>query len=324
MGFWRYALIVALMQFGWLTQSVDAQTYPNRPIKLIMPFPPGGAGDAGARILADGLTNYFKQSVFVENKPGANGGIGADYVAKSAPDGYTLLFGSMGTLTINPHLYPKQSFSVDKDLMPVSKVFDTALLIEANPAAPFNTLEGLVAYAKKNPGKLSYASGGNGSSTHMSAELFKYVTGTDIVHIPYKGNGPALTDLLAGNVDLMFDQVASSAQYINTGKLKAFAVTSSQRQGLLPLVPTVNELGYGFLEMSAWSAVMAPAGSPKVVIEALSKAIAVVLADPVVRQRIESLGGIANSSTPIELQGILHAEQERWKKVIQSAKITVD
>jgi tripartite-type tricarboxylate transporter receptor subunit TctC len=316
--------IIFLMFTICFVGTVSAQSYPLRPIKLIMPFPPGGAGDAGARILADGLTRQLKQTVYVENRSGANGSIGAEYVAKSTPDGYTLLFGSMGTLTINPVLYSKQSFSVDKDLTPISKVFDTALVIEAYPAAPFSNLETLIAYAKKNPGKLSYASGGNGSSTHMSAELFKFYAGIEITHIPYKGNGPALIDLLAGNVDVMFDQVASSVQYINAGKLKAFAVTSPLRENLLPSVPTVKELGYPVLEMSAWSAVMAPSGTPIPIIEKLSKAIEDVLADPLVKSRIENLGGSVSSSSPAQLATVLRDEQGRWKKIIQSAKIKSD
>jgi len=329
-SFWGFVapklthLAVFFIATSYFIGAALAQSYPVRPIKIIMPFPPGGAGDAGARILADGLTHHLKQTVYVENRPGANGSIGAEYVAKSAPDGYTLLFGSMGTLTINPVLYEKQSFSVDKDLLPISKVFDTALLIVGNPSAPFTNLDAFIAYVKKNPSKLSYASGGNGSSTHMSAELFKYFTGTEITHIPYKGNGPALMDLLAGNVDIMFDQVASSAQYVNAGKLTAFAVTSPQRHSLLPNVPTVKELGYPALEMSAWSAVMAPSRTPKPIIDRLSKAIGLVLADSSIKSRIENLGGSVSSSSPAGLTVILHDEQERWKKVIQSAKIKLD
>jgi tripartite-type tricarboxylate transporter receptor subunit TctC len=300
------------------------EIYPTRPVRMVMPFPPGGAGDAGARVLADALTAYFKQPVVVDNRAGANGNIGADNVAKSAPDGYSILFASMGTMTINPFIYQKMPFVAERDLVPVAKVFDVALVIEANPSLGLRSLKDLIDYAKKYPGKLTYASGGNGSSTHMGGELFKYFTGTDLVHVPYKGNGPALTDVLGGNVNVMFDQVASSAQYINAGKLVAFAVTSPKRQPSIPGVPTVRELGHPQLEMSSWSGVMAPAGTPPAIIERTAKAIDTVLADPQVKQRMEALGTTVSPSTPAELGTLLQDERVRWKQVVSAAKIKSD
>jgi tripartite-type tricarboxylate transporter receptor subunit TctC len=315
-------LVLVFMCWAGLARAQDA--YPARPVRMVMPFPPGGAGDAGARVLADGLSVYLKQPVVVDNRPGANGNIGADNIAKSAPDGYSILFAAMGTMTINPFIYAKMPFLVERDLVPVAKVFDTALVIEANPATGLKSLKDLIDYAKKNPGKLSYASGGNGSSTHMGGELFKHFTRTDLVHIPYKGNGPALADVLGGSVNVMFDQVASSAQHINAGKLIAFAVTSPKRQSSLPNVATVRELGYPQLEMSSWSAVMAPAGTPQAIIDRLAKAIDTVLAEPAVKQRMEALGATVSSSTPAELGTLLQDESRRWKQVVTAAKIKSD
>ena len=298
--------------------------YPDHPIRLVVPFPPAGAGDLGARVLADALTTNLKQPVVIDNRPGANGNIGADNIAKSAPDGYNVLFAPMSTLTINPYIYAKIPFSVERDLAPVAKVFDTAMVIEANPALGFKSLADLIAYAKKNPGKLTFASGGNGSSTHMAGELFKNATHTDLVHIPYKGNGPALADVLGGTVNVMFDQVVSSAQHIAGGRLVALAVTSPARQPLLPNVPTVRELGYPQLEMSAWQAVMVPAGTPPAIIEKLSKAVAEVLADPGVRQRLEGLGATVNATSAAGLATVLQEESKRWKQVVAAGKIKSD
>ncbi|HEX4326073.1 MAG TPA: tripartite tricarboxylate transporter substrate binding protein, partial [Burkholderiales bacterium] len=253
--------------------------------------------------------------------PGANGNIGAENLAKSAPDGYTIMFAPMSTLTINPHIYAKASFSVERDMAPVAKIFDTALVIEANPGMGFKTLPDLITYAKKNPGKLSFASGGNGSSTHMMGELFKNATHTDILHVPYKGNGPALADVLGGAVNLMFDQVVSSAQHIASGRLTALAVTSGARQPLLPTVPTVGELGYPQLEMSAWQAVVVPAGTPAPVIDKLAKALAEVLAQPAVRQRLEGLGATVSVTDPAGLARVLRDESARWKLVVAQARI---
>lgn len=301
-----------------------AQTYPDHPIRMVVPFPPAGAGDLGARVMSEAMSAVLKQPIVIDNRGGANGNIGADNVAKSAPDGYSLLFGPMSTLTINPHIYPKMPFSVERDLAPVAKVFDTAMVIEANPQTGFKTLNDLIAYAKANPGKLSFGSGGNGSSTHMAGELFKNATQTSIVHVPYKGNGPALADLLGGTVNVMFDQVVSSAQHINAGKLTALAVTSPAHQPLLPRVPTVRELGYPQLEMSAWQSIMVPAGTPAPVVEKLSKAVAVVLADAAVKQRLEALGATVSPTDAAGLARVLREESARWKAVVAAQKIGAD
>jgi tripartite-type tricarboxylate transporter receptor subunit TctC len=298
--------------------------YPDHSIRMVVPFPPAGAGDLGARVMSEALTAVLRQPVVVDNRPGANGNIGADNIAKSPPDGYSVLFGPMSTLTINPHIYVKIPFSVERDLAPVAKVFDTAMVIEANPGTGFKTLNDLIAYAKANPGKLTFGSGGNGSSTHMAGELFKNATHTNLVHVPYKGNGPALADLLGGTVNVMFDQVVSSAQHINAGKLTALAVTSPARQPLLPKVPTVRELGYPQLEMSAWQAILAPAGTPAPIIDKLSKAVGEVLKDPAVKKRLEALGATVSATDAAGLAKVLQEENQRWKQVVAAQKIKSD
>lgn len=301
-----------------------AQAFPNKTIRMIVPFPPGGATDAGGRILAEAISHRLKQTVIVENLGGANGGIGAEAVAKSRPDGYTLLFTSMGTLVMNPHLYKSLKMQPMRDLAPVAKVFDTPLVIEVRPDRGIKTVDELIARARSTPGKVSYASGGIGASSHMAAELFQFHSKTQLNHIPYKGNGPALLDLLSGQVDVMFDQVASSQQHIVAGKLRALAVTSPRRLPALPDVPTVGELGYPELEMSSWASVTAAAGTPPDVIETLSRAMLAALQEPAVRERFEKAGGIVAPGNPQELGVLLKAETDRWGKVIRAAGITAE
>jgi tripartite-type tricarboxylate transporter receptor subunit TctC len=301
-----------------------AQSYPTKAIRMIVPFPPGGATDAGGRILAEAISTRLKQPVVVDNLGGANGGIGAETVAKSRPDGYTLLFTSMGTLVMNPHLYHSLRLQPLRDLVPVAKVFDTPLVIEARPDRGFKAVDDLIARARSAPGKVTYSSGGIGASSHMAAELFQFHTRTQLNHIPYKGNGPALLDLLSGQVDVMFDQVASSQQHIVAGKLRALAVTSPKRLAALPDVPTVGELGYPELEMSSWASVTAAAGTPVDVVDVLSRAILAALQDPAVRERFEKAGAIVAPGDPQELRVLLKTETDRWGKVIKAAGITAD
>lgn len=320
----RRQLLVAGGSLALVAAPAIGQSYPAKAIRMIVPFPPGGATDAGGRILAEALTTRLKQPVVVENVGGANGGIGAEAVAKSRPDGYTLLFTSMGTLVMNPHIYRSLRLQPLRDLAPVAKVFDTPLVIEARPDRGFKSMDDLIVRARSAPGKLAYASGGNGASSHMASELFQFHTKTQLTHVPYKGNGPALLDLLSGQVDVMFDQVASSQQHIVAGKLRAIAVTSPKRLPGLPDVPTVAELGYPELEMSSWASVTAPAGTPPSVVDVLSSAILAALQDPLVRERFERAGAIVAPGNAQELAALLKAETDRWGKVIKAAGITAD
>jgi tripartite-type tricarboxylate transporter receptor subunit TctC len=320
----RLRRLVALGALALCFGGAAAQGFPSKPIRMIVPFPPGGATDACGRVLAAALTAQLKYPVVIENLAGANGGIGAEVVAKARPDGHTLLFTSMGTLVMNPHIYRKSRFSVENDLMPVAKVFDTPLVIEARPDRELKTLNDLIARARSAPGNLTYASGGSGASSHMAAELFKYHTKTDLTHIPYKGNGPALQDLLGGQVDVMFDQLASSLPHILSGRLRAIAVTAHDRLPSLPNVPTVAELGYPELEMSSWGSVTAPAGTPHEVVGILSRAILAVLQDPAVRERMERNGAVVASGDAQALGVLMKEETGRWGKIIRAAGISSD
>lgn len=320
----RRQLLLAGGSLALGTAPAFGQAFPAKSIRMIVPFPPGGATDAGGRILAEALSTRLKQPVVVENIGGANGGIGAEAVAKSRPDGYTLLFTSMGTLVMNPHIYRNLRLQPMRDLAPVGKVFDTPLVIEARPDRGFKSVDDLISRARSAPGKLTYSSGGNGASSHMAAELFQFHTKTRLTHVPYKGNGPALLDLLSGQVDLMFDQVASSQQHIVAGKLRALAVTSPKRLPALADVPTVAELSYPELEMSSWASVTAPAGTPADVVEVLSQAILASLQEPAVRERFERAGAIVAPGGSRELGALLKAETERWGQVIRAAGITAD
>ncbi len=318
---WR-SVLVAVGLILCVSVAV-AQSYPNRPIRMVVPFPPG-ATDAGARILAKALSVSLKEPVVVENKAGANGSIGAEAVARATPDGYTLLFTSMGTLVMNPHIYRNQRFSVENDLIPVAKVFDTPLVIVTRPDRNIKTLDDLVARAKSASGKLTFASGGYGSSSHMAAELFQYSTKVQMNHIPYKGNGPALMDVLGGEVDVMFDQVASSLPHIQAGMLWPIAVTSDKRLPSLPDVPTVGELGHPELQISSWASVTAPVGTPPEVIDLLSRSIGEALQQPDVRKSMESNGAVTAPGDARELGTLLKNETDRWGKIIQAAGIKAE
>jgi tripartite-type tricarboxylate transporter receptor subunit TctC len=241
----------------------SAQTYPTRPIRLVVPFPAGGTTDILAREVGDRLSRSFGQSVVVDNRPGAGGNIGSDLVAKSAPDGYTLLMGTVGTHAINPSLYTRMPYDHVKDFVPIILVAGVPNVLEVTPSLPVNSVADLIKLAKEKPGQLNFASSGNGTSIHLSGELFKTMAGVDMTHVPYKGSAPALTDLMGGQVQLMFDNLPSSLQQIKAGKLRAIAVTSAQRAPALPNVPTIAESGLPGFEASSWFGLLAPAGTPR-------------------------------------------------------------
>ena len=268
----------ALAAFATLAH---AQTpYPTKPIRIVVPFPAGGTTDILARAVAQRLTETLGQPVVVDNRPGAGGNIGAELVAKAAPDGYTLLMGTVGTHAINASLYAKMPYDHVRDFAPVILVAGVPNVLVINPALPVNSVQELIAYGKANPGKLNFASSGNGTSIHLSAELFKTMTGVQMAHVPYKGSAPALVDLMGGQVQLMFDNLPSALPQIKAGKLKALAVTSAQRSSALPDVPTVIESGLPGFEASSWFGLLAPAGTPKDIIAKLNGEVAKWLATP--------------------------------------------
>src|SRR5690349_16193537 len=266
--------------------GVLAQTYPAKPVTWIVPFPPGGGTDISARTVAAKLTEKWKQSVVIENRAGAAGIIGADAVAKARPDGYTLLIVNVGITSINPDLYPKLPYNPDTAFTPISLLCELPFVLMASPSLPANTVKELVAYAKANPGKVTFASSGQGGSPHLTAEIFQIASGTRLTHVPYKGGGPAMTDLMAGHVDLLFASVLEGSGHIKAGKLKGLAVTHAKRSPALPDVPTLAEAGVKDAESGSWIALLAPAGTPQAIVDKVGADIKEAVAAPEVREKL--------------------------------------
>ncbi|XPG97232.1 tripartite tricarboxylate transporter substrate binding protein [Variovorax paradoxus NBRC 15149] len=301
-----------------------AQTFPSRPVTLVVPFPPGGGTDTGGRVIAEQLGRRWGQPVIVENKGGAAGQIGADFVAKSRPDGYTLLLGNIGTQAINPLLYPKLPYDADKAFAPVSLVAELPLAMMVNPAVPAKTAAEFVALAKARPGQMSYSSSGAGGAPHLAAEMFKDQTGAFILHVPYRGGGPAIADLLAGHVQLSFMTVLEASGHIKAGKLRALAVTGDKRVPAFPEVPTLAEsVAPGFNAIS-WIGLLAPAGTPPEVVEKIAADLRAVLADESVKARFVGLGGVPRATSPQEFARLIDDDKRRYAQIIRSRKITIE
>lgn len=301
-----------------------AQSYPSKPIRLIVPFAPGGGVDLIGRIIAQKLQEAWGQPVIVDNRGGGGGNIGTDMVAKSPPDGYTLLMGYVGNLAINPFLFRKLPYDPVKDFSPISLAATAPNLLVAHPSLSANTVKDLVALAKMKPDSLSYASAGNGTVGHMVAELFKSVTGIGIVHIPYKGNGPAVTDLLGGQVQLMFAAPGAVISFVEVRKLKALAVASTQRLPELGDTPTFAEAGFPRVEASAWYGVLTSAGTPKNIVSALNKEIVRIMQVPDVKERLAVHGYKAVTSSPEEFAQLIKSDLIKWQKVVKASGAKVD
>ncbi|MBD9667224.1 tripartite-type tricarboxylate transporter receptor subunit TctC [Variovorax beijingensis] len=301
-----------------------AQTFPSRPVTLVVPFPPGGGTDTGGRVIAEQLGRRWGQPVIVENKGGAAGQIGADFVAKSRPDGYTLLLGNIGTQAINPLLYSKLPYDADKAFAPVSLVAELPLAMMVNPAVPAKTAADFVALARSRPGQMSYSSSGAGGAPHLAAEMFKDQTGAFIVHVPYRGGGPAIADLLAGHVQLSFMTVLEASGHIKAGKLRALAVTGDKRVPAFPDVPTLAEsVAPGFNAIS-WIGLLAPAGTPPELVEKIAADLRAVLADESVKARFVGLGGVPRATSPQEFARLIDDDKRRYAQIIRSRKITIE
>jgi tripartite-type tricarboxylate transporter receptor subunit TctC len=311
------ALIVALLALAELTASALAQTYPNRPVRIIVPTPAGGPVDVMARVLANALPPFLGQNVIVENRAGAGNTLGSRTAAAAEPDGYTLLASAASGLIMSPMIYKTAGYD-ETSFAPIALVTETPQVLVAHPAAPFRTVGELVAYAKANPGKLNYSTGGAGTLPHLTAELFKQLTGTDIVHVPYKGGGPALTDVVGGQVQLTFDTLGTSLQLIRAGQLKPLAVSNPTRLPELPVVPTMPELGYPSINSGAWVALLAPRGTPAAIIARLNRATNDALQAPTMRDVLARLGAEPRGGTPEDLARHMKAEREKWGPIVAS------
>ena len=298
-------------------------SYPDHAVRVIVGFSAGGTTDVVARVLAKELTEELGQSFVVENKPGAGSNIAAELVAKSTPDGYTLLMMAV-TSAINQTLYPKLKFDITRDLTAVALGAKVPNILVINPALPINSVAQLVDYANKNPGKLNFASSGSGTSIHLTGELFKLQTKIDVAHIPYKGSSPALTDLVGGQVQFMFDNMPSSWPLVQSGKLRALAVTSAKRSAAAPDLPTMTELGYKDFDISSWFGLMAPAGTPAPIIDKLNAAVNKALAKPDVRKRLADLGADVQLLSPAEFGAFVKKAVDTWGPVVRSSGATAD
>ena len=300
-----------------------AQAWPTRPVTIVVPFPPGGGTDTGARIVAEQLGKKWGQPVLVDNKGGAAGQIGADIVAKARPDGYTLLMGNIGTQAINPALYAKMPYDPDKAFAPVALVAELPLAMMVNPSVPAKTVKEFIALAKSQPGKLSYSSSGAGGGPHLAAEMFKDATGSFILHVPYRGGGPAIADLLAGHVQLSFMTVLEASGHIKAGKLRALAVTSDKRVSALADVPTLAEAAVPGFNSISWIGLLAPAGTPKEVVERISADVREVVGREEVRDKLVQLGAVPAANTPAQFSALIDNDRKRYTQIIKDRKITI-
>jgi tripartite-type tricarboxylate transporter receptor subunit TctC len=316
------AALALVLAFPAHSQAPAA--YPNRPVKLVIPFPPGGPLDIVGRAIAQKLTDVWGQSVVVDNRPGAGGNIGADIVAKSAPDGYTILMGALSTHAVNPSLYAKMPYDAVADFAPITLVAVTPNVLVVNATLPVNSAKDFIAYAKANSGKLAFGSGSNGSAGHLAGELFKVETGADIIHVPYKGGAPATQALLAGDTQFMFDNLANAMPQVKAGKLKALAVTTAQRSKLAPDLPTMAEAGLQGFDISTWFGLFAPAGTPKDIIAKWNAEVAKILNSPEMREKLVAQGAEPAPTTPEQFAAFVRSEIPKYAKIVKASGAKVD
>ncbi|MEO8441377.1 MAG: tripartite tricarboxylate transporter substrate binding protein [Betaproteobacteria bacterium] len=310
-------ILTALAVAVAVVTPAAAQTYPSKPVRMVIHFPPGGPTDFVGRAIAQKLTEAWGQQIVVDNRPSAGGIVGVESVVRSAPDGYTLLFATGGSMSIAPAMGIKLPYDVFKDLAPVSLIVVNPQILVLHPSLPANSLKELIALAKSKPGQINYASVGPGSPNHLGMEMLKHMAGIDLVHIPYKGTAPALTDVLAGHVSLMFNSMPSVLPHVNAGRLRAIAVGSAKRSPAAPNIPTVAEAGVPGFEYVTWYGLFVPAGTPKPIIAKLNSEIVNILNNPDMVQRLASQGAEPQSTTPEGLAKYMREEYDRWRKVIQ-------
>ena len=319
-----YLRLSAVALFFALPGAVHAQAYPSKPIRFVVPYPAGGPLDTVARLLGAKVGESVGQPVVVDNKPGAGGNIGAEIVAKSPADGYTILMGAVATHAINPTLYKSIGYDPVKDFAPITQVASTPNVLVVNPNVPAGDLKEFIAYAKANPGKLNFGSGSTGSAGHLAGELFKSMAGVDMAHIPYKGAAPAMQDLVAGQVQLMFDNWSSSRGQVQAGKIRALAVTTAKRSALAPGLPTIAESGLPGFDISTWFGVFAPAGTPRTALDRLHAEFVKALSAADVREKMINLGAEPVGSSPEEFASYIRTEAEKYARVIRASGAKVD
>ena len=312
------AIAAAMLATVLCPADAWSQAWPAKPLKMIVPYAPGGGADITARVVAQLLTTRLGQQVLVDNRAGAGGNIGTDLVAKSPPDGYTILMGTVGQVSINPHMYDKLPFDPAKDLAPITPAGLPVNVLNVHPSIPARSVKEFIALAKSKPGTLNFATGGIGASDHMATELFMSMTGVRMVHVPYKGGGPAIIDLIAGNVDLGFSTMATAIGPLKTGRLRALGVTSGKRFELLPEVPTIAEAGVAGYESVAWYGLFAPAATPADIIKRINTETVAILQSDDVRRRLTELGIIPVSSTPEAFATYVQSETARWGKLVRA------
>ena len=317
----KFVAAIAALLFAALAASQD---YPSRPIRLIVPFPPGGSTDILARALGDKLAQGLGQPVVIDNRPGAAGSIGAEAAARAAPDGHTLMMGHLGTLAVNPAIYKNLPYDPVKSFAPVSLMAIVPSVLVVNPSLPVTSAAELIAYAKAHPGKLAYGSAGNGSTSHLTTEYFKLVTGTDILHVPYKGVGPMLTDLVSGQLSMGLNGAPSVMQHVNSGRLRALAVTSLKRLEALPQVPTLDEAGVRGFDASGWYGVVAPAGTPQAIVQRLNEIVLNAVHAPDLKERLDGLAFEPTAQPLRQTADYVKAEVAKWGRIVKETGAKVD
>lgn len=322
----RRAVLGAAIAAGFAAApfAATAQAYPSKPITIIVPFAAGGTTDILARVVGQALNQELGQPVVIDNRAGAGGNIGAMFAAKSPADGYTLFMGTVGTHAINASLYKKLAFDPIKDFAPLTRVAMVPNLLVANPTKPYKNVKELIAYAKANPGKVNFGSSGSGSSIHLSGELFNTMAKVDMVHVPYKGSAPAVTDLIGGQIDIMFDNLPSAIQHVRNGRIKPLAVTTARRSPELPDVPTIAEAGVPGYEATSWFGMFAPANTPAPVVARLNAALVKVLADAEVKKKLAEQGAEPYSEKPEQFAAFIRAESAKWSQVVKASGANAD
>jgi tripartite-type tricarboxylate transporter receptor subunit TctC len=316
------ALAIALATAAGLPAA--AQKWPDKPVKLVVPYPPGGNVDAAARIVADGLQKTFDQPFIIENKAGAGGMIAGEYAAKSAPDGYTFFVAANGPLLFSPLIFGRAPYQWDKDFAPISSISFTPLILQVHPTVPSKTLKEFLDLARAKPGSLTMASPGAGTTNHLVSELMQQVTGASWTTVHYKGNAPATTDLLGGQVQFNFDQVSVALPYVKSGRLRALAITTNKRHPAMPDVPTFEQAGVKGMEAATFTGILAPAGTPKEILDQMSAAVAAILREKPVIEKFDAQGAEARGSTPAEFHAYLKKEYDKWAPIIRKANIKAD